>query len=139
LPAAPAAHYEGERLQARRLRAAELFALGLRQAEVARQLGVSSQAVSIWHARWRQGGTDALRSRGPTGPAPKVSEVQLGQIEQALPVAGMCCWSTSPRRPARSAAGSTKPATATCPSEPGVRDGRNALVRWAVLLEEVLP
>jgi hypothetical protein len=25
------------------------------------------------------------------------------------------------------------------PIEPGVRDGRNALVRWAVLLEEVLP
>ena len=25
------------------------------------------------------------------------------------------------------------------PVEPGVRDGRTALVRWAVLLEEVLP
>jgi hypothetical protein len=25
------------------------------------------------------------------------------------------------------------------PVEPGVRNGRNALVRWAVLLEEVLP
>jgi hypothetical protein len=25
------------------------------------------------------------------------------------------------------------------PVEPGVRDERNALVRWAVLLEEVLP
>ena len=25
------------------------------------------------------------------------------------------------------------------PVEPGLRDGRNALVRWAVLLEEVLP
>jgi hypothetical protein len=25
------------------------------------------------------------------------------------------------------------------PVEPGVRDGRNAPVRWAVLLEEVLP
>jgi hypothetical protein len=25
------------------------------------------------------------------------------------------------------------------PIEPGVRDGRDALVRWAVLLEEVLP
>jgi hypothetical protein len=24
-------------------------------------------------------------------------------------------------------------------AEPGVRDGRNALVRWAVLLREVLP
>ena len=25
------------------------------------------------------------------------------------------------------------------PIEPGVREGRDALVRWAVLLEEVLP
>jgi len=25
------------------------------------------------------------------------------------------------------------------PVEPGVRDGRNALVRWAVLIEELLP
>jgi hypothetical protein len=25
------------------------------------------------------------------------------------------------------------------PVEPGVRDGRNALVRWAVLLEDVIP
>jgi hypothetical protein len=25
------------------------------------------------------------------------------------------------------------------PVEPGVREGRDALVRWAVLLEEVLP
>jgi hypothetical protein len=27
----------------------------------------------------------------------------------------------------------------TLPVEPGVRDGRDALVRWAVLLQEVLP
>jgi hypothetical protein len=25
------------------------------------------------------------------------------------------------------------------PVEPGVRDGRNALVRWAVLIQEILP
>ena len=54
--------------EARRLRAAELFALGRTQAEVARDLGVSRQAVSVWHARFAQGGVDALRSRGPTGP-----------------------------------------------------------------------
>ena len=80
----PAAQQERERLQARRLRAAELFAVGVRQAEVARQLGVSPQAVSIWNARWKAGGTDALRSRGPTGPAPKVSDAQLERVEQAL-------------------------------------------------------
>jgi DNA-binding CsgD family transcriptional regulator len=47
----PAAQHEREWLQARRRAAAELFALGVRQAEVARRLGVSPQAVSVWHAR----------------------------------------------------------------------------------------
>jgi transposase len=80
----PAAQQERERLQARRLRVDELFAIGVRRAEVARQLGVSPQAVSVWHARWRAGGLDALRSRGPTGPAPKVSDAKLAQVEHAL-------------------------------------------------------
>jgi transposase len=80
----PAAQQERERLQARRLRAGELFAIGVRQAEIARQLGVSRQAVSLWHARWQTGGTDALRSRGPTGPAPRLSDQQLARVEQAL-------------------------------------------------------
>jgi transposase len=84
----PAAHRERARLQARRLRAAKLFALDVRQAEVARQLGVSRQAVSVWHARWKAGGPDALRSCGPTGPAPKLSDTQLGQIEQVLLLKG---------------------------------------------------
>ena len=73
-----AAQQERERRQARRLRAAELFAAGLRQAEVARQ------SVSDWHARWQAGGPDALRSQGPTGPTPRLSDRQLGQVEQVL-------------------------------------------------------
>jgi transposase len=79
-----AAQQERARRQARRLRAAELFAAGLRQAEVARQLGVSRQSVSDWHARWQAGGPDALRSQGPTGPTPRLSDRQLGQVEQVL-------------------------------------------------------
>ena len=70
--------------EARRLRAALLFAQGRTQAEVARDLGVSRQAVSVWHARFTQGGLDALRSRGPTGPDPKLSAAQLARVEQAL-------------------------------------------------------
>jgi transposase len=65
-------------------RAAELFTAGVRQAEVAHQLEVSAQAVGVWHARWKQGGTEALRSRGPSGPTPKLSDGQLAQVEQAL-------------------------------------------------------
>jgi transposase len=73
-----------DRLEARRLRAAELLAAGVRQAEVARHLEVSAQAVSAWHARWQSGGTKALRSRGPSGPAPRLSDQQLVQVEHAL-------------------------------------------------------
>jgi transposase len=43
--------------------------------------------VSVWHGRWQAGGTDGLRSRGPSGPVPRLSDQQLAQVEQAL-VAG---------------------------------------------------
>jgi transposase len=84
VPRRPAAQRERDRLQARRLRAAELFAAGVRQAEVARQLEVSAQAVSVWHARFKAGGTEGLRSRGPSGPTPRLSDAQLRRVEQAL-------------------------------------------------------
>ena len=46
-------------------------------------------------------------------------------------------------RPSHSAAEVSRPIhearDLNLPVEPGVRDGRNALVRWAVLLQEVLP
>ena len=71
-------------LEARRLQAAELFAQGHTQAEVAHQLGVSRQSAHVWHARFAQGGVEALRSRGPTGPDPKLSAAQLATVEQAL-------------------------------------------------------
>jgi transposase len=80
----PAAQRERDRLEARRLHAAELFAAGVRQAEVARQLGVSAQAVSVWKRRWKASGTDGLRSKGPSGPTPRLSDEQLATVEQAL-------------------------------------------------------
>jgi transposase len=84
VPRRPAAQRERDQLQARRLRAAELFAAGVHQAEVARQLGVSAQAVGLWHARWQSGGPEALHSRGPSGPSPRLSDAQLATVEQAL-------------------------------------------------------
>jgi transposase len=71
-------------LEERRLQAAELFAQGIHQAEVARSLGVSRQTVSRWHQRWQAGGTTGLASRGAPGRIPKVSDTQLAQAEQAL-------------------------------------------------------
>jgi transposase len=84
VPRRPAAQRQRDRLEARRLRAAELFAADVHQAEIARQLEVSAQAVSVWHARWQTGGTEALRSKGPSGPTPRLSDAQLKRIEQAL-------------------------------------------------------
>jgi transposase len=80
----PAAQRERDRLQARRLRAAELFTAGVGQAEIARRLGVARQSVHLWHQRWQAEGVDGLRSRGPTGPSPKLSDAQLARVEQAL-------------------------------------------------------
>jgi transposase len=80
----PTARQERERLQVRRLRAAELFTVGVRQAEVARQLGVSRQSVHSWYGRWQADGTQGLLSRGPPGPAPKVSDAKPEQVERVL-------------------------------------------------------
>ena len=69
----PSPAEERAALEVRRLQAAELFAQGHTQAEVAHQLGVSRQSAHVWHTHFREGGVDALRSRGPTGPDPKLS------------------------------------------------------------------
>jgi transposase len=74
-------HHELER---RRLRAAELFAGGVRQAEVAHQLSVSRQSVSRWHSRWQDGGPRALHSRGPTGYPPRLSDHDLQRLANLL-------------------------------------------------------
>jgi transposase len=84
VPRRSAAQRQRDRLQARRLRAAELFAAGVHQAEAARQLGVSAQAASVWHRRWQASGTDGLRSKGPSGPAARLSDTQLAEVEQVL-------------------------------------------------------
>jgi putative transposase len=70
--------------EAVRMQAGELFAVGRSQAQVARQLGVARQNVSRWHARWRQGGLEALASRGPTGPDPRLDDQQLHDLDSTL-------------------------------------------------------
>ncbi|MFM9594645.1 helix-turn-helix domain-containing protein [Streptomyces scabiei] len=46
---------------------AELFAQGVAPPQVARRLRVSRKSACAWHARWREGGVEALRSSS-TGP-----------------------------------------------------------------------
>jgi transposase len=51
---------------------------------VARELDVSRQSASRWHAGWQADGTAALGTQGPTGRRPKIADDQLEGIEQAL-------------------------------------------------------
>jgi len=70
-------------LQAVREQAAELFPQGVATSSVARRLGVARQTAVSWHARWREGGAAALRSRGPSR-HPAIPDSQLPAIEKAL-------------------------------------------------------
>jgi transposase len=71
-------------MEDRRMRAADLFVAGVRQAEIGRELGVSHQTVSDWHELWERGGKDALRGAGRAGRRPKLTAEQLIDVEHAL-------------------------------------------------------
>ncbi|GAA2694087.1 winged helix-turn-helix domain-containing protein [Streptomyces lunalinharesii] len=50
-----------------RFEAVELFTQGVAPPHVARRLRVSRKSAYAWHARWRDGGAQAMRSKGPSG------------------------------------------------------------------------
>jgi transposase len=66
------------------LGAARLFAKSMRPAEVARELGVSRQAATVWHHAWQEEGVRGLRQAQRTGRAPVLSTVELGKVKRAL-------------------------------------------------------
>jgi len=68
----------------RRLRAARLFAKGMRPAEVARELGVSRQAATIWYHAWQEEGVKSLRQAERTGRPPELTAKELSEVERAL-------------------------------------------------------
>lgn len=57
------------RREALRLEAAALFAEDVSAEQVAARLRVSERSAYRWKAAWSSGGTKALSSRGPLGPA----------------------------------------------------------------------
>lgn len=70
--------------QRRRVGAAVLFRKGCSQAEVARQLGVSRQTTSRWHATWETGGQRALAGAGRTGRKSKLAGEELCRLAAVL-------------------------------------------------------
>jgi len=71
-------------MERRRLEAAQLFSRGVRQAEVARRLGVSTASVNRWHQAWKEQGESGLRRKAAPGPPPRLSAKQCQQLEEAL-------------------------------------------------------
>jgi len=73
-----------ERLEGRRLRAAQLLREGVHQAEVARQVGAHRQSVSRWAAQLKSGGLRALKKAGHAGRRARLRPEDLRRIEKGL-------------------------------------------------------
>ena len=73
-----------EAMERRRKRAGKMFDAGKSQADVVRELEVSRQSASRWHAEWAEGGTSALRGAGRAGRLPRLNERDLARVEREL-------------------------------------------------------
>src|SRR2546423_8161934 len=76
----PAEQQRRERL---RLQAADRFARGDTITEIARDLRVTEGSVRRWRKAWRDGGAEALRSRGPVS-REKLAPRQWARLEMEL-------------------------------------------------------
>src|SRR3990170_4809456 len=75
---------DAEVLEARRLSALPRIEQGESLAGIARQLGVSRQAVHQWAQQYRRRGAMGLRRRARPGRPPKLARRQLAQLPRLL-------------------------------------------------------
>src|SRR4028118_490879 len=85
-----------DRAEADRARAILLTLAGWTSPDIAAAFGVREDTVRLWRSAFAQGGVEALRTRGPPGPAPV-------KAERALVVAGGVAAGAGGGRPARDA------------------------------------
>ncbi len=71
-------------LEARRMKAAQLFAQKVSQHAVARQLGVSVTAAHRWFHAWQEQGRRGLKAAGRAGRKPRLDHAALARVERAL-------------------------------------------------------
>nr|WP_306933388.1 winged helix-turn-helix domain-containing protein [Streptomyces luteogriseus] len=67
-----------------RMQAAELYEQETKPSEVARRLRVSVKSACHWHQLWRDGGREALASRGPSGSRCRLSPRCLEKLAAYL-------------------------------------------------------
>lgn len=73
-----------EQLEARRMIAGRLFALGKTLAEVAEACGVSLSAVKLWKKAWKVQGTQGLVSKPHPGRGSSLSEQDFQRLHKLL-------------------------------------------------------
>lgn len=71
-------------LEQRRFQAIKLHNQGYSQYRVAKQLGVSFEAVSNWVELYKQHGLKGLKSQGSPGPKPQLTENDRQQLKAAI-------------------------------------------------------
>jgi putative transposase len=74
---------EQEKRERLRLEAAERFARGDETEAIAKDLRVTARSVRRWRRAWREGGAEALRSRGPMA-VERLSPGQWARLEREL-------------------------------------------------------
>src|SRR5712692_8392732 len=89
-------HRDEKAMEARRLAAIPLFKHGLSLSSIARQIGVSRQAVSVWHKQFRRHGRVGLRRRQRPGRPPDLTSSECGQISRWLARRANAFGSSSP-------------------------------------------
>jgi transposase len=77
-------HRDTSLMEQRRLAAVPRFERGEPLASIARQLGVSRQAVFVWAQQWRRRGEAGLHRRPRPGRPPKLARTQLAQLPRLL-------------------------------------------------------
>ncbi len=71
-------------MEARRLKAARLFARGESQVAVAKALGVTRVSAHHWFHAWKTHGRDGLKGAGRAGRKPQLNAAQLVTVARAL-------------------------------------------------------
>lgn len=71
-------------LEARRMRAAELLAKGMRPAEVARAVGSSPSSVARWKEALSKRGVEGLKAKPAPGRPPRLSSPQKKKLLKVL-------------------------------------------------------
>lgn len=68
----------------RRLKAAKMFKKGKTQAEVAKKFDVTPAAANQWHESWKEGGREALKSKGHPGFLSELAEDNRQKLKKIL-------------------------------------------------------